>query len=192
MSDTAVEHARAYFESLGLGADADPELSETPERFTEFLREIFEGVDESPPSMSTFETEWAAGDASPDPVILGALPFHSMCVHHMVPFFGTIDVAYLPGGEMVGFGSVGRVIDHFSHRPQVQERLVNQIADHLKAELDPRGVLVRCRARQMCMEMRGAEKDGVLVASAAHGELTDGERRREVLRSFAEQKDVQG
>ena len=190
MADDAVEHARALFEALGLDAEADSELGETPERFTEFLREMYAGLDESPPQMSTFSADYAGDSGSREPVVLTALPFYSMCVHHVVPFFGTIDVAYLPDEQMTGFGSVGRVIDHYARRPQVQERLVNQIASHIDEQLDPQGVLVRCRARQMCMEMRGPEKTGTLIATAARGVLTDETRRARLLETFAREQET--
>jgi GTP cyclohydrolase I len=140
--------------------------------------------------MSAFETDYAEGGERAEPVVLAALPFYSMCVHHVVPFFGTIDVGYVPDEKMTGFGSVGRVIDHFARRPQVQERLVNQIASHIDDELDPRGVLVRCRARQMCMEMRGSEKTGTLIATAARGVLTDETRRARLLETFAREQET--
>ena len=190
MSDDAVEHARALFEALGLDSEEDPEVAETPERFTGFLREMYAGLDEEPPSMSAFGSEYAEGSDQAEPVVLTALPFYSMCVHHVVPFFGTIDVGYVPDEQMTGFGSVGRVIDHFSRRPQVQERLVNQIADHIDEQLEPRGVLVRCRARQLCMEMRGPEKTGTLIATAARGVLTDETRRARLLETFAREQET--
>lgn len=177
--ERAVAAARDLLDALGLDANDNPELDETPERFVEMLRESFESAGEPPPDISTFPADYA-GDTA-DPVILSELPFYSMCVHHVVPFFGTIDVAYLPDETMTGFGSVGRVIDHFAHRPQVQERLVEQIADHLDAELEPRGIIVRCVARQMCMEMRGAKKRGRLVSIASRGELREGTVRQSCL-----------
>lgn len=189
MTDAPADHARALLDSLGLDPDEDPELAETPEQFTEMLSNLFSGLDEPPPEMSTFAAEYAGDVADhPEPVVLAGLPFYSMCVHHLVPFFGAIDVAYVPDETMTGFGSVGRVVDHFAARPQIQERLVQQIADHLVAELAPEGVLIRCRARQMCMEMRGSEKRGHLVALASRGSLTDGELREEILATFASEQ----
>jgi GTP cyclohydrolase I len=181
MPDDAIQHARALFESLGLSPDDDPELAETPERFTELLREVFTDTETEPPEVSTFESDYVGDGERGEPIFLEDLPFYSMCVHHVVPFFGTIDVAYVPDETMTGFGSVGRVVDHVAARPQIQERLVRQIADRLDDALDPEGILVRCRARQMCMEMRGASKTGRLTSFASTGVLTEGERRREVM-----------
>lgn len=183
--DEAREHLRAALRALGLTPDRDSELTETPGRFAALLAELTGSLGEAPPAMSTFPVSASNRD---EPVILCALPFHSLCVHHLVPFFGTIDVAYLPDEVLVGFGSIGRLIDHYARTPQVQERLVEQIASHLEDALAPRGLLVRCRARQMCMELRGARKRGLLVSSAARGAMAHGELRQEVLAQFAREE----
>lgn len=184
MSDTATELFRRFLQEVGLDETVDPELRSTPERFTELLEDMFEGVDADPPVLSTFPVDSLSTDAAPEPVVLSGLQFYSMCVHHLVPMFGLIDVAYVPRDRMVGFGSIGRVIDHFARRPQVQERLVAQIADYLERQLEPEGLLVRCRARQMCMELRGARKRGSLVSTASRGSLESGQTRSEVLAQF--------
>lgn len=187
MTDDAVKHARAMLEALNLTTDADPELDETPERFVDLLEAMSRGFDEPAPSVSAFSADLTHADEGPhgqEPVILADLPFYSMCVHHLVPFFGSIDVAYVPDELVTGFGSVGKVIDHFARSPQVQERLVHQIAEHLEDALAPRGLLVRCRARQMCMELRGAEKTGSLISSASRGCLTEGPLRQQVIEDF--------
>ncbi len=183
MSDDPEDHARRMLESLGLDPEGDDELAETPGRFTEFLGEFFAATDDEPPDLSTFRAEYTGGGDA-EPVVLAGLPFYSMCIHHLVPFFGTVDVAYVPGEAMTGFGSVGRVVDHFAHRPQLQERFTDQIAGLLDERLSPEGLLVRSTARQMCMEMRGAEKTGRTVATASRGSLADGARRRDLLETF--------
>ena len=182
MANEPAELLRAFLQSLDLDESKDPELGDTPHRVTELYRELFAGLHSDPPTPSTFllDDDQAAGD----PVVIAALPFYSMCVHHLLPFFGFVDVAYVPQRKMVGFGSVGRIVDHFARRPQVQERLVAQIADHLQATLQPQGLLVRLRARQLCMEMRGARKRGELISLAARGCLRNGERRAELLAQF--------
>jgi GTP cyclohydrolase IA len=186
MSDEAVKYARALLESLGLDETVDPELRTAPERFTELLRTTFSGIDDDPPVLSTFPSEAMQTEAALEPVVLLGLPFQSMCVHHLVPMFGTVDVAYVPQDRIVGFGSVGRAIDYVAARPQVQERIVAQLAELLERHLEPEGLLVRCRARQLCMEMRGAKKRGVLVSSASRGSLSSGELRAELMRQFVE------
>ncbi len=178
--DDAAAHFLKTLEALELRADDDPELTRTPQRFTELLKELTEGLHTPTPRMSVFPND----SPSDEPVILCALPFQSLCVHHLVPFFGTIDVAYIPHTKMVGFGSIARLIDHAAKRPQVQERLVTHIADAIQEQLSPHGVLVRCRARQMCMELRGAKKRGVLISSASHGTLQHGAQRDSALAQF--------
>ncbi|MFB6262646.1 MAG: GTP cyclohydrolase I [Bradymonadaceae bacterium] len=177
MSDEPIEHARALLTSLGLDPEDDPEYTETPERFVDLLRDRFAGLDSDPPELTTFES--AEGES--EPVLVQQLSFHSMCMHHVVPFFGRIDVAYLPADRMTGFGSIDRTVDHFSRRPQLQERLVEQIAAHLADQLEPRGVLVRCIARQLCFELAGSGRSGRFVSTAARGELTHGRRRQEIF-----------
>ena len=171
---------RSTLRAVRLHAEDDEELQRTPERFTELLTELTSGLHEPTPAMSVFP----APGHTRQPVLLCALPFHSLCVHHLMPFFGTVDVAYIPGEVMVGFGSIARSLDHVAKRPQVQERLVEQLAQLIQEELSPRGVLVRCRARQMCMELRGAKKRGVLISTAARGDLMAGPVREEVLRQM--------
>jgi GTP cyclohydrolase I len=199
MNDEAVEHARALLESLGLDETVDPELRGAPKRFAGLLHDLFAGVRDEPPVLSTFPVEAIPVEATEvaptdgmkigsrlDPIILLNIPFRSMCVHHLVPMFGTIDVAYVPHERIIGFGSVGRAIDYVVARPQIQERIVVQVAELLQRNLEPEGLLIRCRARQMCMEMRGAQKQGVLVSSASRGSLRTGDLRQEMMRQFVE------
>lgn len=176
------EQFRAFLAALGLDEVADPELVETPERYTEMLKELFAGLHEEPPEISTFPPP--KSDAVHGPVVICATPFQSMCVHHLLPFFGTVDVAYQPDKQMVGFGSIGRIIDHFARRPQVQERMIAEITDYIQKTLNPRGLLVRLRARQLCMEMRGAKKTGELISLASRGSLQEGEQRGQLLTQF--------
>lgn len=190
MADDTPRHVRAMLESLDFDLEEHDELAETPDRFADMLETMFRGVDEPAPEVSTISVDTTASDPdAPEPVILTGLPFYSMCIHHLVPFFGTIDIAYRPADSVTGFGSVGRVIDHYAHRPQLQERLVEQIASHLDEALDPKGILVRCRARQMCMELRGAQKTGRIVSVASRGCLRDGAERRDLMNSFRAEQD---
>ena len=179
--ELATQHARQLLEALALTPERDAELAQTPARVTQLYKELFWGLDAPAPKMSVF----SAQESSSEPVILAALPFRSMCVHHLLPFFGAIDVAYEPNEHLVGFGSIGRVIDYFAARPQMQERLVKQISDYLVDQLKPKGLLVRCRARQLCMEYRGATKYGELVSMASYGTLEQGARRGEVISAFS-------
>ena len=91
-------------------------------------------------------------------VIVRDIEFFSMCEHHMLPFFGKVHVAYLPGSKVIGLSKIPRIVDVFARRLQIQERLTQQIAETLQELLDPRGVAVICEARHFCMMMRGVEK----------------------------------
>jgi GTP cyclohydrolase I len=110
----------------------------------------------------------------------------SMCEHHLVPFFGRAHVAYIPNtdGRVTGLSKLARLVDGFSRRPQVQERLTTQIADAIESSLDPRGVLVVIEAEHMCMAMRGIRKTGAsTVTSAVRGIFrTDSAARAEAMR----------
>ncbi|RAL23622.1 GTP cyclohydrolase I FolE [Lujinxingia litoralis] len=185
MNEKAVEHFRAFMKAVGLEDSQDPELARTAERFSALMEELFYGLTQEAPAISTFDAPGLERGVSVQrPVLTCALPFQSMCVHHLLPFFGTIDVAYIPAHSIVGFGSIGRVIDHFAARPQVQERLILDISDHLEKTLQPAGLLVRLRARQLCMEMRGARKQGELISVEARGILQRGDLRAEIMSQF--------
>lgn len=166
----AVERAVAdLIRALGLSAETEPELAQTPARVAELYREAFSGLDPAHhPDLVTFPH---AGQG--DLVVVRDLEFHSLCVHHMVPFFGRALVAYLPGDTLVGISAAARLLEFYSHRPQLQERLGQQIADHLDRLIRPRGVAVVLEARHLCMEMRGVRKRGDVETRATRGELAD-------------------
>src|SRR5262245_23431770 len=170
VDDAAARRAIAdLIRALGLDPGQEPELAETPERVASLYREIFSGLDpENHPDLVTFPHE-GRGDL----VIVRDLPFHSLCVHHFVPFFGRALVAYLPGDTLVGISGAARLLEHYSRRPQIQERLGQQIADHLERLLKPRGVAVVIEARHLCMEMRGIRKRGLVETRTVRGELAD-------------------
>lgn len=163
--NTPEDHFRAFLESLGLDADDDPHLGRTPERVTKLLNELFAATSTAPPTMSVFDA-----DGAQSLVCVASIPFRSMCVHHFLPFFGTLDVAYEPEASMAGFGSFGRVVEWASRRPQIQERLVTQVMEVLQDQLEPRGLLVRCRARQLCVEMTTG-RTGTYLAVQSTGSL---------------------
>lgn len=107
-------------------------------------------------------------------VLVRDIPFYSMCEHHMAPFFGTAHVGYIPNGKVVGLSKIPEVVDIFSRRLQVQERLTNQIADALWNNLQPKAVGVVMSARHLCMESRGKKKAGTsTVTSALRGTMAD-------------------
>ena len=153
----AEESVAALLAALGW---RDAELEGTPARVAEFLGSY---VPDPLPAMSTFPHP---GD---DPVVFRDLPYHSLCVHHLLPFFGHVSLAYVPSGRIAGLSGVAAVVKNRAQRPQLQERMVAQIADALEAALQPRGLVVRVTARQMCMEMRGVEMPGTIEAWAIRG-----------------------
>jgi len=157
---------------LGLDEDSEPELRGTPARVADLYAELLSGLDpDSAPDLVTFPHSGAgAGD---ELVVVRDLPFHSLCVHHLVPFFGRAHVAYLPGNRIIGISGAARLLEHYARRPQLQERLTAQIADHLERLLAPRGVAVVVEARHLCMEMRGIRKPGRVETRITRGALAE-------------------
>ena len=168
----AVEAAVAeLIRALGLDAADEPELARTPARLAELYREIFAGLDPSAaPDLAIFPRPPSAGR---EVVVVRDLPFYSLCVHHFVPFFGHAHVAYLPGDSLIGISGPARLLEYYSRRPQLQERIASQLADHLERALAPRGVAVVLEARHLCMEMRGIRAVGRVETRVMRGELAD-------------------
>jgi len=165
----------ALIAALGLDPASEPELAQTPERVADLYAEIFAGLDPAaeprPASFPAHAAGVAGGRRTGDVVIVRDLPFYSLCVHHFVPFFGHAHVAYLPGRKLIGLSGVARVLEYYARRPQVQERLTAQVADHLMRLLRARGVAVVIEARHLCMEMRGVRKTGMFETRALRGVL---------------------
>ena len=156
--------------ALGLDVQAEPELARTPNRVAELYGEIFAGLDrQAEPELATFPLE-GRGD---EVIIVRDLRFHSLCVHHFVPFFGRAHVAYLPGDRIIGISGSARLVDYYARRPQIQERMTVQIADHIERAAKPRGVAVVLEARHLCMEMRGIRRYGRVETRVVRGELTE-------------------
>ncbi len=166
----AVERAfSALIDALGLDRGSEPELAETPARVADMYAELFAGLDPGQvPETATFPH-----DGRGDLVVVRDLPFHSLCVHHFVPFFGRGLIAYLPAERILGLSGMARLLDHYARRPQLQERLGQQVADHLETLVKPRGLAVILEARHLCMEMRGIRKTGVVETRTVRGELAD-------------------
>ncbi len=151
----AAQHLAAFLECIGMRAEDDPELAETSRRVAELLAGFAPGAE--PPELSTCPALERGGV-----VLLRDLPFHSLCAHHLLPFFGTADIAYRPRKLLAGVGSMPRLLAHFARRPQLQERLGDQLARALCDRIQPKHLVVRLRARHLCMEMRGAASPGLL------------------------------
>ena len=167
---------RAVMDELALDP-RDPHLAGTELRVARAYRELFAGLTGDEPVLRTFPNP-ERGD---ELVSVTDIPFHSVCAHHLLPFFGSAHVAYVPAERIVGLSKLARVVEFYARRPQVQERLTAQVADLLHQRLCPVGVIVVVRARHFCMEMRGVNRAGlVTTTSAVRGTLAR-ERRREFL-----------
>ncbi len=168
---------------FAIGEDPDREgLVDTPERVARACEEIFGGMQEDPGRHLLRQFHEPGND---DMVIVKDIPFSSMCEHHLLPFTGRAHVCYFPrDGRITGLSKLARCVTGYAHRPQVQERLTQQIADALVERLDPLGVLVVLEATHTCMTMRGIKSAGSLtVTSAVRGWFkSDLKARQEALR----------
>ena len=176
---SAVERAVAdLIRALRLDPSAEPELAETPARVADFYLEAFSGLESrAEPELQTFPH--AGGD---EIVVVRDLEFHSMCVHHFAPFFGRALIAYAPGERLLGVSAAARLVELYARRPQLQERMTREIADHLERLVRPRGVAVVLEARHLCMEMRGIRRRGTLETRVVRGTLDD-PRHADLLRA---------
>lgn len=164
---------------LGIGEDVQRAgLSGTPDTVAEAALEIYGGYGHDP------EAALEVIEGPDNLIVLRDVPFFSTCEHHLLPFFGTAQIAFLPaGGRIAGFGSIARVVDIFARRLQIQERLTEEIAQALWQRLAPQGVYVALQARQLCMQMVGGREIGaVTLTVAARGALADGAARQEAVR----------
>src|ERR687894_92850 len=138
----------------GLGADVDANgLAETPRRVADAYEEL---LTPRPFRATTFPND----DGYDQLIVARAIPFHSLCMHHLLPFHGVAHVGYLPGELIIGLSKLGRVVEFFSRDLQIQERLTTQVADWLERELEPKGVGVVFDAEHTCMSLRGVQKAG--------------------------------
>ena len=163
IDDPIAAHARALIEHLGEDVRR-PGLVETPKRFANAVRFLTSGYESEPEDVvggGVFEAE---GDGV---VLVRDIEFHSLCEHHLLPFFGRVHVAYLPGDRIIGLSKIPRIVDLYARRLQVQERITEQVADALVKTLEPKGVVVLAEARHLCMAMRGVEKQLSATATRA-------------------------
>jgi GTP cyclohydrolase I len=158
---------------VALGEDPSRDgLQETPARVARMYAEVCSGLHEDPTDylIRTFDLE------HDEMVMVRDIPVYSLCEHHLLPFFGVAHVAYIPqkGGMITGLSKLARLVDGFSRRLQIQERLTSQVASAIQRTLDPQGTLVVIEAEHLCMSMRGVQKPGaVTVTSAVHGVFRD-------------------
>ncbi len=171
-------HVRAILEELGLDLN-DPNLERTDERVADLYLEMFHGLREgAEPEVTTFPND----EQYSHMVMEKNIPFYSMCSHHLVPFYGHAHIAYIPGERIVGLSKFARILEFYAKRPQLQERLTEQVVDCLVEKLAPRGAMVVIEARHLCVEMRGVKKPGALtVTSALRGVFHERPVREEFL-----------
>jgi GTP cyclohydrolase IA len=164
---------------VALGVDlTDESLRDTPRRVASAYSELLTPL---PFEATTFPND----EGYDELVVARAIPFHSLCEHHLLPFHGVAHVAYLPGERIVGLSKLGRVVESFARRLQVQERMTVQIADWIEEYLEPRGVGVVLEAEHLCMSLRGVQKPGTMtVTSALHGIVRDDARTRQEFLAF--------
>jgi GTP cyclohydrolase IA len=162
-----------------LGVDlTDESLQDTPRRVAAAYSELLTPL---PFEATTFPND----EGYDELVVARSIPFHSLCEHHLLPFTGVAHVAYLPGDRIVGLSKLGRVVESFARRLQVQERMTVQIADWVEEYLQPRGVGVVLEAEHLCMSLRGVQKPGTItVTSALHGIVRDDARTRQEFLAF--------
>lgn len=150
---------------LAIGEDPDRAgLVETPKRVANMYEEIFAGLHDDPRRHLKLFDE----GNNDEMVVVRNIPMYSMCEHHLLPFIGKAHIAYIPSdGRVIGLSKLARIVDSFSKKPQLQERLTSQIADFLDKELSPQGVAVVIEAEHLCMTMRGARAAGAKTQTSA-------------------------
>lgn len=176
--DAAAVAAGQMLKALGVSTDSES-MRDTPHRMAKAFVELF-----SAPGFNatTFPNE----EGYDELVIEREIAFQSVCEHHFLPFFGRATVAYLPDARILGISKLARLVEHFSRRPQVQERLTKQIADWLEAELTPKGVGVLLEATHTCMSLRGVRAVGATtVTSTMLGRLRSDPRSRQEFLTIA-------
>ena len=159
-------HVRGMLTELGLDL-ADDNLRETDRRVAKMYLEMFHGLEEgAEPKVTTFPND----EHYSAMVMEKQIPFYSMCAHHLVPFYGHAHLAYIPNDHILGLSKFARILEFYAKRPQLQERLTEQVANFPETRLKPQGVMVVIEARHLCVEMRGVKKPGaVTVTSAIRG-----------------------
>ncbi|MBQ2002556.1 MAG: GTP cyclohydrolase I FolE [Bacteroidaceae bacterium] len=181
--DILKENCKQTLQIIGENPEREG-LLKTPERVAKTLLELTRGYDMDP--LEVLNSAKFKEDYS-QTITIKDIEFYSLCEHHMLPFFGKVHVAYIPNGCITGLSKIPRVVDIFSHRLQVQERLTTQICRCIDEALHPLGVMVVVEAQHLCMQMRGVEKQGATtVTTDMTGVfLTDKDKRKEVLGSLS-------
>lgn len=175
-----IEHAiRALLSAIGDNPNREG-LKETPQRVADMYEEIFCGLTEDPKDVLKCFDE----DFCEEMVVVKDIYFHSICEHHLLPFYGTAHICYIPApGHLLGLSKLARIVELYARRPQLQEKMSSQIADLLEQGAKAEGVAVIIEAEHMCMSMRGVKKMGSkTVTTALRGKIkTDPSLRAEAL-----------
>lgn len=180
-TDKLQEIQKHYSEIIRLlGEDVNREgLIKTPERVAKAMATLTRGYDMNPEAIinsAKFKEDYN------QMVIVKDIQFYSLCEHHMLPFYGKAHIAYIPNGYITGLSKIARVVDVFSHRLQVQERMTTQIKECIQNALNPLGVMVVIEAKHMCMQMRGVEKqNSITTTSDISGAFNQSKTREEFL-----------
>jgi GTP cyclohydrolase IA len=162
-AEQIAHHVRGILTTLGLDL-TDPNLAETDLRVAKMYLEMFHGLAEgSEPKVTTFPNE----EGYSHMVMEQQIPFYSMCAHHLVPFYGHAHIAYIPRDRILGLSKFARILEFYAKRPQLQERLTEQVVTYFEAKLNPLGAMVVIEARHLCVEMRGVKKPGALTVTSA-------------------------
>lgn len=172
--DELAKHYKSILELLGEDPNREG-LLKTPMRVAKAMQILTRGYTQDPHKVLTdalFEEKYN------QMVIVKDIDFFSMCEHHMLPFYGKVHVAYIPNGFITGLSKIARVVDIFSHRLQVQERLTEQIMECINTTLKPQGVMVVIEAKHMCMQMRGVEKQNSITTTSAYSGVFDSLKTR--------------
>ena len=177
------EHVKRILELMGEDASREG-LVKTPQRVARAMATLTCGYSQDPVALlnsAKFKEDYS------QMVIVKDINFYSLCEHHMLPFYGRVHVAYIPNGYITGLSKIARVVDCFSHRLQVQERMTLQIRQAIQEALQPLGVMVVVEAQHMCMQMRGVEKQGsVTTTSDFCGAFNQAKTREEFLQLIKE------
>ena len=172
------EYTRNVLSEIGEDPTRDG-LVKTPLRVAKALQTLTRGYSQDPAAVlrsAMFREDYS------QMVIVKDIDFYSLCEHHMLPFFGKVHVAYIPNGYITGLSKIARVVDIFSHRLQVQERMTLQIKECIQDTLNPLGVMVVVEAQHMCMQMRGVEKqNSVTTTSDFTGAFNQAKTRQEFM-----------
>ena len=172
--DELATHYKEILKLLGENPEREG-LEKTPMRVAKAMQVLTRGYTQDPHKVLTdalFEEKYN------QMVIVKDIDFFSMCEHHILPFYGKAHVAYIPNGKITGLSKIARVVDIFSHRLQVQERLTEQVMQCINATLKPQGVMVVIEAKHMCMQMRGVEKQNSITTTSAYSGVFESSKTR--------------